>query len=104
MKANYKNKTMDYFKDMLKNTIPFQEGQKVKLDIKQIKSHPDYSIKTEKYRNWIEKNQDKIFTVEYDKDKSINPKYQVCLKEDVTKPKWLFWTGELIEVSDDGRN
>lgn len=74
-----------------------KEGQKVKLNLKSIKSHPDYNKLTEKYRNWIDENLDKEFTVEYDEKYKDNPTL-VCLKEDTTYPKWLFWEGDLIEI------
>ena len=91
MKANYKNKLPNQFKII-------EQGSKVKLNIKQIKSHPDHKKKTKAYRDWIDSHAEDIFTVEYDKNN--NPLVLVCLKEDTTSPKWLFWTGDLIEVKD----
>ena len=77
--------------------IYIAEGTKVKLNIKRIKSHPEYSKLTDNYRAFVEKNEDTIFTVEYDKSQPI-PSTLVCLKEDPTPVKWLFWTGYLVEV------
>ena len=51
---------------------------------------------TDEYRAFVEANEDTIFTVEYDKFRQ-NPSTLVCLKEDPTPLKWLFWTGYLIE-------
>ena len=44
-------------------------------------------------------NKDTVFTVEYD-EKYKNKPSLVCLKEDTTDPKWLFWVGDLIEVKE----
>ena len=77
--------------------IYIPEGTKVKLNLKRIQAHPEYSKYTEAYRNFVESNEDTIFTVEYDKFRK-NPSTLVCLKEDPTPLKWLFWTGFLTEV------
>lgn len=77
--------------------IYIDEGTKVKLNLKRIKEHPEYSKLTEAYRVFVEKNENTIFTVEYDKSQPI-PSTLVCLKEDPTPIKWLFWTGYLIKV------
>ena len=91
MKANYKNEFPNPFKFI-------KQGSKVKLNTKQIKSHPDHKKKTIIYRNWIDTHAKDIFTVEY--DKNYNPLVRVCLNEDTTEPKWLFWVGDLIEVKE----
>lgn len=77
--------------------IYIPEGTRVKLNIKRIMEHPDYNKLTDDYRKFVESNQDTIFTVEYDKFRK-NPSTLVCLKEDPTPLKWLFWTGNLIQV------
>ena len=79
-----------------KHQIYIEEGKKVKLNIKRIKGHPEYMKFTDDYRAFVEANEDTIFTVEYDKSR-FNPSTLVCLKEDPTPVKWLFWTGYLIE-------
>ena len=76
--------------------IYIEEGKKVKLNLKRIKEHPEYMKFTDEYRAFVEANEDTIFTVEYDKFRQ-NPSTLVCLKEDPTPIKWLFWTGYLIE-------
>lgn len=65
------------------------EGAKVKLHYRNIVSHPDYPKKTEVYKNFVETNKNKVFTVEYDKIGNHSP-LLVCLKEDKSKVKWLF--------------
>lgn len=89
------------YKQMEESNETIPEGTKVKLDLDRIKSHLGYKGLTEKYRNWVETNVDKVFTVEYDKGKKVNP-VTVCLKEDESQPKWLFWVGDLEVVKDDG--
>ena len=64
------------------------EGTKVKLNYDSIVNEPSYKNKVTAYKSFIEKGKDKIFTVEYDKNKKRN--ILVCLKEDKHKPKWLF--------------
>lgn len=86
-------------KEMEENAVILPEGTKVKLNLKNMQSHPDYSRLTEKYRNWVESNADKIFSVKYDPKHLKNPSL-VSLEEDATDPKWLFWTGDLIEVKE----
>ena len=82
---------------ILMDDIYIPEGTKVKLDLKKIQGHPDYMRLTENYRKFVEGNKDTIFTVEYDKFRE-NPSTLVCLKEDPTPIKWLFWTGFLIKI------
>lgn len=95
---------MSKIKKMLDDWKPIPEGAKVKLNIKRIKSDPDWDENTEdfnkkRYVRWIYDNQDKVFSVEYD-PKYGNKPTTVCLKEDDSKPfKWLFWEGDL-EVMD----
>lgn len=75
------------------------EGDKVKLNIKKMKSHPSYNKYNDKFKSFLEDNKDKIFTVEYDKTKKNKPNL-VCLKEDDSKYKWLFWDGDLLVLDE----
>jgi len=75
---------------------PIPEGVKVKLDIDEIMAQPDYLNLTEKYRTWVESHQNDVFTVEYEEKYGRVPKL-VVLKEDTTKPQWIFWVGDLIK-------
>lgn len=75
-------------------------GDKVRLNMKQIKNSPDFSRMNPRYISWVEKNKDKALTVEYE------PRYEegetiCCFKEDQTDPKWLFWVGDLVKVEED---
>ena len=75
-----------------------KEGEKVRLNIKEIKTHPDWHKKTEKYKDFVENNSNTIFTVKYD-DAFQDPPTLVCLVED--EEKWLWYEGYLIRINDD---
>lgn len=81
-----------------KNTI--QEGMKVKLNVKQIKSHPDWWKLRPEYKKFVEDNENTVFTVEYDRYEDgklkSNNNSMVCLKEDTTEPKWKFFFRDLL--------
>ena len=67
------------------------EGTKVKLKAEQILQQGNLN---EKYREWVEKKRDKIFTCE--KDSTLpNDSKRVILKEDENNPKWLFHVTDL---------
>lgn len=72
-------------------------GDKVKLNMAAIKADPDYNRLVPKRRLFVESNSDTIFTVEYDPRHTNNPSI-VCLAEDETDPKWLWYTGHLMKV------
>lgn len=74
------------------NNNLLKDGDKVKLNIKSIKSHPDYFLLSDEYKNFIDNNKDTIFTVNSEKNrlKSI-----VGLREE---PYWLFWVGDLKKI------
>lgn len=78
------------------------EGTQVKLNYNKIISGVDYNTNVdfnkEKYHNFVETNKDKIFTVEYD-EKYKNKPNLVCLKEDETVPKWLWFIGDLEVIN-----
>lgn len=76
------------------------EGDKVRLKYDYITSREGYATKSEKYKQFIEDNKDKIFTVEYDANHLDNP-IIVALKEDDSEPKWLFWEEFLERVESD---
>jgi len=87
------------YKEKLDNVVVLAEGQAVKLNIKQMKSHPDYMRLTQKRRDWVESHLDDVFTVEYPNSEERNPVW-VCLKEDKSDPKWFFWTGDLTKINN----
>lgn len=83
-----------------KNSIIIPEGIKVKLNIDRIKKDVNYPRLTDKYKIWVDNHADEVFTVEYDEKHQENPTL-VCFKEDTSKPKWLFWTGDLTILVED---
>lgn len=72
--------------------IVLPEGTKVKFNLDKILSQPDFLQSNPKFRDFIYNNKDNIFTIEYDKDHD-STSCLVCLEEDNTVPKWLFFNG-----------
>lgn len=80
-------------------TIP--EGTKVMLNYDSITNEPDYKAKVEGYRDFVENNKDKIFTVQYD-EKYRNKPVLVSLAEDTNEIKWLWHCeSDLIVIDED---
>lgn len=79
---------------------PLEEGTKVKLNWELISRSPDWKKQRKAYREWITEHKDNVFTVEWDSRRkerdTYDKKFMVCLKEDDTEPKWLFYTSLLI--------
>ena len=74
--------------------LSIPEGSKVQFKVDKMKRHPDWNRLDERYRTFIEDNVDTIFTVEYDEQYQREPLW-VCLKEDTSPTKWLFYIGDL---------
>jgi len=89
--------TMMRIKQALEGDWQLQPGDKVQLHLEAIKTHPDYDRKSSKYKDFCENNADRIFTVEY--NEGLKPSV-VCLAEDESNPKWLFWIGDLKKVDE----
>ena len=79
-------------------TIP--EGTKVKLNYENIINEPDYTKKVKAYREFVENNKNKIFTVQYD-EKYKNKPILVSLKEDTNEIKWLWYCETDLIVLDE---
>ena len=88
--------------EMKYSHYPLEEGTKVKLNWELIKRHPDWKIQRKDYKEWVEAHKDEVFTVEWDENRKKNDtsdkKFLVCLKEDETDPKWLFYSSTLIPL------
>ena len=91
---------MAKIKKALDDWKPIPEGTKVKLNMERIKADVNYPRLTDTYKTWVNENQDKIFTVEYDPKHKENPQL-LCLKENIEPVKWLFWEGDLIVLEED---
>ena len=75
----------------------FEEDDKLILDITAIKNRKNYPVMSQKYKDFVESSEGKIFTAHKENTNMIS------LKEE---PQWLFWSGDLIkveEVSEDAR-
>lgn len=73
-----------------------KDGDKVMLNIKAIRSHPDWGILSEEYVQFVESNADTVFTAMVESGKY--DKGFITLKED--ESGWLFWPGDVIKVSN----
>lgn len=75
----------------------FKDGDKVTLNYKQITSRKDWKRKLPNYKNWVNENKDRVFTI------SKGEKYNefVTFKEDTSEEKWLFWVGDLVKVKEE---
>lgn len=69
----------------------FKEGDKIKLNLSKIKTNVDYKRMSQKYRDFVEANEDTVFTAHIEKQTLVS------LAEN---PEWLFWGGHLIKVGD----
>lgn len=85
-----------------RNPIECWEGERVTLDFERLSHYKDYEKLSQGYKEFIEMNRGKVFTVEFDPyRKAHNTKDKaslVQLAEDETNPKWLFWAGDLIPL------
>lgn len=73
-------------------------GDKVRINLKEIKASETYKCLSQKYKDFVESHTEDVFTVEL--NENFPTGHIVNLKEDTTKPKWLFFIGNLIKVED----
>lgn len=73
-----------------------KDGDKVMLNMKAIRSHPDFEILAKEYVQFVESNADTVFTAMVESGKY--DKGFITLKEDGSG--WLFWPGDVIKVSN----
>lgn len=94
-----KSKTLlDLYKEILQNrnrSSSLHKGDKVKLNVSEIKAHPDYDKLNPRYKEFVEHNFETVFVVGCDSD-SNRIKDTVSLVGDPNN--WLFWIGDLIKV------
>jgi hypothetical protein len=76
-------------------TIP--EGTKVKINVDKIFKEKGFADRMPRFRKFVQEARDKIFTVEYDPEHRDRPTL-VCLKEDPSEVKWLWYIGDLEVV------
>ena len=78
---------MDVDRQKAETSIP--EGAKVRLRYDRIHGSEKWNDLSQRYKDFIEENKGKEFTVEYDERFKDRP-LVVCLKEDPSEVKWLF--------------
>ena len=89
---------LNLYKELLRKNserLSLYEGDRVRLNIKGIKSHPDYDKLNPRYKEFVESNQDTIFIVGCNSNTN-RIKDTVNLVGDTDN--WLFWIGDLIKV------
>ena len=71
------------------------------LNYESITNELDYKNKVESYREFVENNKDKVFTVQYN-EKYRNKPVLVSLAEDTNEIKWLWHCeSDLIVIDED---
>lgn len=68
-----------------------EEGEKVKLNTELIKARKNYPRMAERYREFVEQNEDTVFTAHVERENMISM---------VEELRWLFWSGDLIKVDN----
>jgi hypothetical protein len=86
---------IEKIKQAMNDSWPFRPGDKVMLNMDAITSRKGYDQKLPAYKAFCESNTGQVFTVEY--VEGMHPSV-VCLAEDESTPKWLFWVGDLKAV------
>lgn len=72
------------------------DGDKVRLNTDRIMAN-NFEKKSSRYKQFVQDNSSKVFTVEYDRDLMEDvPLY--CLKEDPSEIKWLWVADDLIKL------
>lgn len=92
-----------------KEDLKLFEGDLVKLNYNKIISYPNYKqVMRKEYIEFVENHKNDILTVEYDPRRILegldSMNYIVQLKEDVTNPKFLFSSIDLILVKRSQKN
>ena len=88
----------------LDNIVTLPEGTKVKLNYESLTNEPSYPKKVNRYREFVENNKDKIFTVQYDEKYKDRP-VLVSFAEDTNEVKWLWHCeSDLIVVENVGND
>lgn len=80
----------------------YKEGDKVKLNVPQIKQHFAWDNFRPDYKEFVEQNEGRVFSVQFDKvsANSIVKNVMVCLQEDDSDAKWRFHQEDLIRVEE----
>ena len=68
-----------------------KSGDKVMLDLERIKSRKNYDRMTDLYKEFVNASDGAVFTAKVERENLVS------MEED---PRWLFWSGDLILVSE----
>lgn len=79
---------------IVQNTL--QEGDRVKLNLKSIRSSKDYPKLSRKYKEFIQISKDTVFTIERPTGRLSTWKTVWSFKEDTSEPKWGFHESDLV--------
>ncbi len=99
-KKGYSEKQIEsYFmiKEHKEQAGKYAEGDRVQLDIQRLTAHPNWPRMRPEYREWVLAHEGQTFTVQYDPKRKDKPSL-VCLAEDDTAPKWLFFVDDLKAI------
>lgn len=69
----------------------FNEGDKIRLNIKEIKARKNYNRMSKMYKEFVDSAGETVYTAHIERTNLIS------LAEE---PRWLFWSGDLIKVSN----
>lgn len=70
-------------------------GDKVILNVNRLLNNKTVS---DKFRVWVEEHKDEVFTAFYERNNSV----RVCLEEDTSIIRWLFYWEDLVKRNPDG--
>lgn len=72
----------------------FQEGDKFMLDVKLVKSRKNYDKMNDRCKQFVDGSEGKVLTAHIEHGRLISAKEE---------PRWLFWSGDLIKVTEDSK-
>ncbi len=75
------------------------DGDKVRLNVKQITERGDYAKTQAEYRDFVESSEGRVFTARLCRKR---PDGFSAVIELVEEPRWMFWHGDLIRVQSEG--
>lgn len=81
------------------NKGSFLGGEKCMLNTEKIRQHPKFNENNPEYIKFIEESEGKIFTILKEEKYKNSP--IVSLEEDVKRPRWLFYEGDVIKKDGD---
>ena len=92
-----------YARELIENRVGKEvlaPGDKVMLDVVKMSNDPDWVNMKEEYRNFVEANANRVFTLA--KEARVSGPFSfVSMEEDETDPRWLFFTGHVKKVNNE---